>query len=310
MSIYPVEDWPYFFRYRKKANRRYYNKSKHLKEILPEVRKALQENGPLSSIDLKFDRKVNWSWAPTRAARAALESMYSWGELIIHHKVGTRKVYNFAKKHLPLKLLSKDDPNLTSEEYYQWYIKRRIGSVGMLWGLSGSNAWLGINGLKKKELDTALSSLLQNKEIIKLRVENIKHPVYIRKDEESSLQQIQSKNDLIPQVAIIAPLDNLLWDRDLINKIFDFEYVWEVYKPVSERKYGYYVLPILYGDRFIARFEPVFEKKTGEFIIKNWWWEPDVLLTNQLKEALEDCLKQFSRYLNASTIKLNCKLGF
>ena len=61
--------------------------------------------------------------------------------------------------------------------------------------------------------------------------------------------------------AIIDPLDKLLWARDLITALFGFQYRWQVYKPVAEREYGYYVLPVLYGDRFIARFEPTSGKK-------------------------------------------------
>ena len=86
MAIYSTDDWPFFSRFRRDAYRRYGDESRPINEILSRVRDELAERGPLSSIDLKFDAKVDWSWAPTRAARAALESMYFWGELIIHHK--------------------------------------------------------------------------------------------------------------------------------------------------------------------------------------------------------------------------------
>ena len=65
---------------------------------MPKVRQELEVRGPLSSIDLDSGRTVDWSWAPTRLARAALEIMCNWGELIVHHKVNTRKVYGFAHK--------------------------------------------------------------------------------------------------------------------------------------------------------------------------------------------------------------------
>ena len=73
------------------------------------------------------------------------------------------------------------------------------------------------------------------------------------------------KKDEIPhQAAIIAPLDNLMWDREIIKVLFGFNYRWEVYKPDKEREYGYYVLPIIYGERFIARFEPGRDKKNSK----------------------------------------------
>jgi uncharacterized protein YcaQ len=79
----------------------------------------------------------------------------------------------------------------------------------------------------------------------------------------------------------------------LIKELFDFDYRWEVYTPVANRRYGYYVLPILYGDRFIARFEPGRDKNERRLILKNWWWEPAIRVTKAIKEALRICFKEF-----------------
>jgi len=303
MSIYSVDDWPYFSRHREQAYQQHKNKSKLIEEVIPEVRDIIDKKGPSSSIDLDFDTKIDWPWAPTRAARAALEAMHSWGELIIHHKVGTRKVYDFTAKHLPANLLETSDPNQAQEDYYSWYVKRRIGSVGMLWSLSGG-AWLGIDGLKKRERTRALAQLEDQDEIIEVKVEDIRHSFYVRREELDLLQEVVNGINFKPEISFIAPLDNLLWDRKLIKRIFDFEYVWEVYKPSSERKYGYYVLPVLYGDKFVGRFEPVFDKETQELIIKNWWWEDKVDINQKLKNALINCFKQFANCLGADSIKL------
>ena len=304
MAIYYVEDWPYFSRYREKAFQRHGSESDSISKILPEVRSALEQNGPLSSIDLKYDHKVDWPWAPTRAARAALESMYFWGELIIHHRIGTRKVYDFTGKHLSPELLSMPDPNITIEQYFEWKVKRRIGAVGLLWGRY-SEAWLGIYWMKSKERTEALLRLEKKGEILPIKVKDIKYPFYIRKEEVSLLHEVLNGINVKPQASFIAPLDNLLWDRKLIKEIFGFEYVWEVYKPISERRYGYYVLPVLYGDRFVARFEPKFNKKTGKLEIINWWWEPDIFVSEEMKRGLIRCFGQFLNYLGATGIKFN-----
>lgn len=302
MSIYRVEDWPYFSRYRDRALKKYSVEISSINKLLPEVRENLREKGPLSSIDLKFDTKVNWSWAPTRAARAALESMYFWGELIIHHKVGTRKIYDFVEKYLPKDLLSMTDPNSTMNQYYEWNVKRRIGAVGLLWG-RGSDAWLGVRWMKSKERTQAISRLEESGEILKIEVEDIKYPFYIRKEEAFLLHKVLKGIEAKPKASIIAPLDNLLWDRKLIKEFFGFEYVWEVYKPASERKYGYYVLPVLYGDRFVARFEPKFNKSTGNLEIVNWWWEPNVVVSQELERELSQCFEHFLYYLGATGIQ-------
>lgn len=110
--------------------------------------------------------------------------------------------------------------------------------------------------------------------------------------------------------AIIAPLDNLMWDRNLVRKIFDFDYVWEVYVPAAKRRYGYYVMPVLYGDRLVARIDPEFDRAGKVFRVKNWWWEQGVNKKDEaMLSAVEKCLADFARYLNAAGIEARTLKG-
>jgi uncharacterized protein YcaQ len=306
MSIYSVEDWPYFQRHRQAAMHNPGRSHGPVKSILPHVRQAIEERGPLSSIDLNFDQTVDWSWAPTRLARAALETMYFWGELIIHHKVHTRKAYDFTHRHLPGELLSAADPNQTQEQYQDWYVLRRIGSVGLLWNRSG-DAWLGMPEIKSKERNGALTRLLQQGKIVEIYVEGIEPPLYIRSEDKRHLDHTLDSDDPPSRATIVAPLDNLLWDRRLAKELFDFEYRWEVYKPVAERRYGYYVLPILHGDRFVARFEPGRDKKSGALIITKWWWESGVIPSERMQSDLRQCFKRFLSYLGTDNFQIDGK---
>jgi uncharacterized protein YcaQ len=102
-----------------------------------------------------------------------------------------------------------------------------------------------------------------------------------------------------------------MWDRALLRWLFDFDYVWEVYKPAAQRRYGYYVLPVLYGDRFVARFDPAFDKRQSrragrqrELTITNWWWEAAVAPEEAMQSALRGCLREFMRYLGADHLRL------
>jgi hypothetical protein len=72
----------------------------------------------------------------------------------------------------------------------------------------------------------------------------------------------------------MAPLDPLIWDRRLLRELFDFDYIWEVYVPAAKRRHGYYVLPILFGDRLVGRIEPRIERRTGMLTILGVWFEP------------------------------------
>ncbi|TWH47576.1 winged helix-turn-helix domain-containing protein [Sporomusa sp. KB1] len=303
MSIYCTEDWPYFLRNREKAQHSRHNNSQ-LISVLPQVRKEIEERGPLSSNDLDYNQTVDWPWAPTRLSRAALESMYFRGELIIHHKSHTRKIYDLASRHLPAELLQAPDPNETEEQYHDWYVFRRIGSIGLLWNKSG-DAWLGISGIKSRERNEALARLLKQGKVIAVQVEGIKPVLYMRSMDKPWLDNILQQEDSSNRASVLAPLDNLLWDRQLVKELFNFDYRWEVYKPVSERNYGYYVLPVLYGEHFVARFEPGRDKQSGALIIKNWWWEPGVYQSDKMCSEILHCFKRFAGYLDADYIKVD-----
>lgn len=303
MSIYLVEDWPFFQRVRDEARRKYGGESQPIASILPRIRDAISEQGPISSLDLECDQAIEWPWGPTRLSRAALESMYWWGELVIHHRVRARRAYDFANRHIPDRLLSAKDPNETEEQYRDWRILRRIGGIGLLWGKSG-DAWLGIPQVKSEERNASLKRLLDRGEIIEFCVEGISSSFYMRSKDEAELARALNPEEPLPRATLIAPLDNLLWDRNLVKALFDFEYRWEIYKPSSERLYGYYVLPVLYGDRFVARFEPGREKRNGGLIIKNWWWEPVVTQSDQLRAAIIDCFARFLNYLGADRLEV------
>jgi uncharacterized protein YcaQ len=126
----------------------------------------------------------------------------------------------------------------------------------------------------------------------------------VRAADLSLLDAVQAASKTDPLAAFIGPLDNLIWDRDLVRWLFDFDYTWEIYKPAVQRKYGHYVLPVLYGDRFVARVEPIYDRKARVLTIANWWWEADVRPGDALGSALTGCLRAFKGYLGAADIQL------
>ena len=106
-----------------------------------------------------------------------------------------------------------------------------------------------------------------------------------------------------PRMIFLGPLDSMLWDRKTLRHIFDFDYIWEVYKPEKVRKWGYYVLPVFYGDRFVARLDSRLEK--GIWTISRWWWEPDVTPGAEMLVALQLAVKQFLHYLRATDVSVS-----
>ena len=105
-----------------------------------------------------------------------------------------------------------------------------------------------------------------------------------------------------PRCELIAPLDCVMWDRKLIKVLFGFDYTWEIYTPANKRKYGYYVLPMIYGDQFVGRIEAVNDRKTKTLNVKNIWYEDGVRHTKALVSAVDDCIKRFAKFNECDTV--------
>ena len=259
LSIVTVEDWPYLERFRQRYRDRS-RSSQAVDEAAEIIRQELRQRGPLSSAEIGHKGSVDWYWSKSSLARAVLETLYFRGELIIYSKKGTVKTYDFAENHLPKQLLETKDPYPMDEDHYMWRVLRRIGAVGLLWPRA-SDAWLGIGGLKTAQRIQAFRSLEEEGKIRKVSVEGIPEPFYYRSEEEGIWQKTMEKDTQRPTFRFLAPLDAMLWDRKIIQRLFDFAYTWEIYKPQEQRNFGYYVLPMLYGDEIVGRIEPVCRRK-------------------------------------------------
>jgi len=303
LSIFPVEDFPVFVRdkpsggYAEAYDAR---GGEAVQQIKPHIRQLIAERGNISAKDVAVDQKIVWHWGSIASLqRAALESMYFRGELIIHHKTGTNKNYAFAKDLLPAEIINEPERFKTSEEHQAWLVKRRIGAVGMLWNRS-SDAFLGLR-LKTAQRVTAFNKLLVSGEIFEVSVEGIKEPFFIREDERAALEEVLAGTEYQSRAEFIAPLDNLLWDRKLIEALFGFEYKWEIYTPQEKRKYGPYTLPFLYGDNFAGRVD--ISRRGRAIVINNIWTENGKPLTGKTKAAFEECAKRFAEFNDCERIE-------
>ena len=294
MSIFSVDDWKYFSRFRDHFQRRGQSFDK-VNSVADEVKRIIAERKFACSQDLHFKETVDWSWSPTTLSRAALETLYFRGELIIHHKKGAVKYYALAGDFLGASILSAPDPHASDEDFTKWQVLRRIGSVGLLWN-KPSPAWLGVNGLKGGFRSAIFSTLLAENKMIECAVDGIADKLYLRSEDEPVLQAVLSTPSFKKRLEFIAPLDNLMWDRELIRKVFDFDYKWEIYTPSEQRKYGYYVLPVLFGSQFVGRIEFVVDKKAKQLHVQNFWKEDAAEVDREFDEAFNTHLRQFAHF--------------
>ena len=309
LSIIPMEYWPYFERFRQAARE---NLEKHpdIAVHLEPVRSHIQENGAICSDDFKLEGDTKWwsaiNWSSGgKLSRSVLEQMYSSGDLIVHHKKGTRRYYDLAERHIPADMLNAPDPLPDDFAHAKWCVLRRIEALGLLWNRA-SGAWLNIWGLSSDIRNKAIAALIDEGVITEITVEGVNCKFYIRTTDMELIETVLANRSLKPRCELIAPLDPFMWDKKLIKAIFDFEYTWEIYTPPHLRKYGVYVLPLLYGERFVGRVEAICERRTSTLIVKNIWYENGVKQTKKLESIIAARLKKFAIF-NDCTVVVNPK---
>ena len=258
--------------------------------LLDEVRRIIGERGPCQLTDISIGESQAFGWGPRRPSGAAMEYLFRSGELCISGKKHTQRLFDLTGRLLPPEWIA--EPERREEAFADWYVRRRVGCVGLLWGRMGA-AWQGYVLSGDRVRRAALDRLVDRGELVECAVEGVSGRFFAVPGAAALAgQDVSSRH-----VRFIAPLDNLLWHREMVEALFGFRYRWEVYTPVQKREYGYYVLPVLYGSRFVARFEPENVGKAGEIRVKGWWWEPGVRVTRTLLSEIEAALGRFGRFL-------------
>lgn len=297
LCIFPAQDWPHFSRQRAMHSSWVESRAHQSGTSLPreQVLALIGERGPQSSRDLGINDKVHLLWGTSRLARATLEHLYFEGTLGISHKKGVIKHYDLIERLLPQELLIAPDPHKDLASLHRFLLLRRIGAIGMLWN-KASPAFLGFPDFKTPQKLACFAALEQKGVILPIQVDGIKDIFYVLSQDEGLLDQAVGPEEEPNRCELIAALDNLIWDRKLIEALFGFSYTWEIYTPKEKRKFGYYVLPILHGTDFIGRVEPVIDKKTGKLSILGLWFEEGIKKDPLLKQTIDECLARFEAF--------------
>lgn len=268
-------------------------------EKLKQLIKHIEKHGPVCSSDFSETRQVDIFWEPTRWSKAALDSLWKVGKLVISYRKNGRKYYDLPHKVYGNKFVWKNQ--IFKKKLHDDYITRRIKSIGMLPASGTGTAWLGI-GIGK-EIKPVVLKLVKQKKLIEIEVDGAKNRYVINSSDLDLLLSLKKKS-ASKKMSFLPPLDNLLWDRKMVKDIFGFEYKWEAYTPVSSRKFGHYVLPILYGLEFIGKIEPKYNK--GILEIKGFWIEPNYRWNNEASKDFWKYLEEFQNYLKSKNAKWFC----
>jgi uncharacterized protein len=292
-SLVLTKDWPY---------RRIYHtwheswwKEKILDahpKVVKIVLAELKRRGPLTGAAFEHQVHVkDWegSWYGPKLTKNVLRSLWHTGKVLTHSRKNGHHVYDLAENIVPKKLI-KAKP-VSDRDSLEFLLMLRHKAMGLLRPGASGEVWsFHIPGTERRAL---IDELVAKKKLIAVDVEGVKFHALL-----SALKNLAETPQ--SRMIFVAPLDQMVWDRKAVAHIFDFEYLWEVYVPEPKRKWGYYVLPVFYKDRFVARMDSRLSK--GVWNVLSWTWEEKP--TPEMFGALEDAVCNFRAYLSAQSMNL------
>ena len=259
-----------------------------------EILKRIATDGPLQSKDFEDPRKHKkngwWEWKP---AKQMLEHLFLTGELMITRRDGFQKVYDLPENVIPAGV---NVSRPTESEWARFITLSMIQALGIATEQDIGYARSTIRRLAgvqlKQAINKAIKALLEVGELISTQLDDLTY--YTTPDLLALLPLKLGKRE----IKLLSPFDNLIINRDRTLKLFGFNYQLECYLPAEKRKYGYFCLPLLWGDQIIGRVDAKADRKAAVLVIKNLHLEAQIKLTGPLVSALTDGIIQFSRINN------------
>lgn len=277
LSLVPTSELPWYRvswdMYRERFERTTF---KDHAALVDELLERIRLNGALTAGDVPARAAIDWFWRPTNQVRAILEALALAGVLGLVRRDGNRRVYDLVERLYPEELLG---TRLSQKEQHMHKLLSRYRAHGLLGTASSGEVWLG-TGPKGSDRVPQRAELVAAGELLEVHIEGVRGVRHIPAADSHFLDAAKREvADGAPpgghaaQVAFLAPLDPLVWDRRLLRDLFGYDYLWEVYVPQAKRRWGYYVLPVLYGDRFVGRIEPRIDRKARVLKVLALWWE-------------------------------------
>jgi uncharacterized protein YcaQ len=277
-------------------------------DAIDEMRAILHERGTVSNRDFEMaTRTRTQSYRGRKDSSLALYYLWYTGEVMTHHRENFERVYALTETVAPAHLMCESD----EAEADRFLIKKDISFSGLSRPSRVAESFRGY-GESNRATKKLLGAMLADGDIIEVQVEGRKAVHYALGIDTAVLHDLsagrvpkawtQLEMTTTQEVVFLSPLDHVS-ARGRAKEVFGFDYVWEVYKPEHQRKFGYYTLPILWGDRLVARFDSKLDRKTRTFVILGLWLEDEALGNDEaFAEALAAGFARFVRFLGASKL--------
>ena len=254
LAAFPRAAWPYLLPHmhqRRIHARGYAGQLSPAEERLAQrILAEIAARGPLMSDEIADDGRATTAWGTNgRAAKIVLEKLFVHGRVLIAARRNFRRVYDLPGRVLPAAVLAAAEP--PPPDAARWLVLARLHQRRLV-------------ALKKTELP-----------LVEDRVQPVKidggPPLYCLGKDVSLWNELSALNCQPPASAgtprLLAPLDPLIYDRRLTQRLWDFDYTWEVYLPAHKRTRGYYALPVLAGDQLVGHVDPKADRQRRRLVV-------------------------------------------
>jgi uncharacterized protein YcaQ len=273
---------------------------------IDEMREVLAERGTVSNREFATGTRVRIdNYRGRKDSALALHFLWRIGDVMIHHRDGFERVYALTETIAPSELVFEHDPAVADD----YLMTKLVGADGL-----APMRTVG-NFMRRKVSATELVEWRRSKldagQLTEVRVEGWRAPQVALASDEPVIRELLDGRapagwaPLGPttedEATFLAPLDPVS-ARGRAKDLFGFDYVWEIYKPVEQRRFGPYTLPILWGDRLVGRFDARMDRATSTLVVNGLWLEAEVAPDAVLLEAIRAGMGRLLTFLDAGAI--------
>jgi uncharacterized protein YcaQ len=266
--------------------------------ILDEIERL----GPLPSKYFTDKSDAGWhsmGWTAGRNVSQMLDYLWIKGQLMVAGRKGGQKLWDLAERCLPD--WTPRDP-LPEREIVRRAAQKSLRALGLA---RPAHIQQHYTRGRYSDLESVLADLEAEGRIESVQIaddgQNWPGPWYVHADDLPLLDRLAA-GDWSPRTTLLSPFDNLICDRNRTEKLFNFKFRVEIYTPKAQRQYGYYVLPILHGDKLIGRIDPVMNRTHKRLTINAVYAEPDAPMTRVAAQAVAGAIEELGTFLGAKDI--------
>jgi uncharacterized protein YcaQ len=294
LSYLPMKDYRFFCYRKTDFSRGWENKwISENSDVLDFVLKRISCEGPLSSKDFaKPENHKSQGWGSSKPTKIALELLFWRGDLMVKERNKFARIYDLTENVLPKKIKTEIP---TAEEAARFQIIRALNSMAIA-DLYDINDYIHV--VTKKAISDQLTILLAEDIIKEVRIDTQENKKYYTLSDIAD--EILCDTNIPDKIFILSPFDNVVINRKRLKSLFNFDYKIECYVPKNKRKYGYFVLPILWKNNFVGRIDIKADRKEKLLLVKSIYFEPGFESNKEIKVLLNIKLQEFATFCDCS----------